>query len=352
MTTKHIITDADIVALKAKIGPDIDAWFAALAPVEEPPPVVVPPAATGKAWLSGVAHDAATIKQWGAFRGSPATYARVWADKDRSNQLNLFAMAAVTATGWDGVLDVAIGGPSDWAVAATGGWDSTWRDQCRKALSLWGKLRGLHLSMAHEFNNAPSDGSGYAWKVYAKDQANFRKAWPRWAAIVREEMVAKGDKAKVVLSCNSDTNGGWTLAGGLPDPASFDILGVDPYNFWPSLLTATAWDSAKGAMKGDVPRGVQAWIDLAAKLGKPISFPEWGLSPSKDFPVDTPVYIQKTHETFVRIAPADPYNPGPGRLAGEAYFNVWPGLGQIYPTAINAGNARAAYLALKWGTAQ
>ncbi|HST86290.1 MAG TPA: hypothetical protein VLL08_31420 [Kineosporiaceae bacterium] len=345
--TKRIVTEVDLVDLQAKRAAVDAAWFAGLELVGEPEPV--PPVPAAGAWLSGPAHDAATILKWGAFRGSPATYARVWADKDRANQLGLFAMAAVTATGWDGVLDVAIGGPSDWASAATGGWDSTWRTQCRKALSLWGKLRGLHLSMAHEFNNAPSDGSGYAWKVYAKDQANFRQAWARWARIVREEMATKGSAVKIVLSCNSDTNGGWSLAGGLPDPSTFDILGVDPYNFWPSIPDQAAWDATKNAMKGDVPRGIRSWVKLAEKLGKPLAVPEWGLAPAGDFPVDTPFYVRAMHEFFASIAPTDPYNPGPGELAGEAFFNAWP-RGQIFPGGANA-NARAAYLALKWGVA-
>jgi hypothetical protein len=347
--THRIVTDADVAELAARRAVVDAAWFAGLPLADDPPPTTPP--ATGRAWLSGVAHDAATITKWGSFRGSPATYARVWADADRNNQLGLFAMAAVTSTGWDGVLDVAIGGPSDWALAAAGGWDTVWREQCRKALSLWGKLRGLHLSMAHEFNNAPGSG-GYAWKVTAASQGNFRKAWARWAQIVREEMVTKGDKVKVVLPCNSDTNGGWSIANGLPDPTTFDILAPDTYNFWPSLPDQRAWDAFKNAMKGDVPRGIQAWIDLATKLGKPISFPEWGLAPSGDFPVDTPFYVRAMHDTFAAIAPTDPYNPGPGQLAGEAYFNAWLGRGQIYPTAVNATNARAAYLALNWGTAQ
>jgi hypothetical protein len=344
--TKRVITDADIVALKAKIGPDIDAWFAGLAPVEEPPPVVVPPAAGGTAWLSGVADSVPTILKWGAFRGSPATYARVWADADRNNQLNLYAMGELTSAGWDGVLDLACGGPSDWTLAAAGGWDATWRAQCRKALSLWGNLRQLHLSMAHEFNN------GYPWHVTSANQANFRKAWPRWFRIVQEELVAKGKNAKVVLSCNADTNGGWSLAGGLPDPSTFDIYGVDDYNFWPAVMNQEQWDAKKSSMKGDTPRGFEAHVVLATELKKPISVPEWGLAPSGDFPVDVPFYVKKMRETFARLAPADPYNPGPGQLAGEAFFNVWPGHGQIYPTAINAAASAVQYQRLKWGAAQ
>ena len=338
----RLVTDADLLNLKTRLGATVDAWAAELAPVKEPPPVPVP-VPTGAAWLSGVADGPDVIAKWGSFRGTPATYARVWADADKNNMLNLYAMASLTATGWDGVLDLACGGPSDWASAATGGWDTTWRAQCRKALSLWGNLRGLHLSMAHEFNN------GYPWHVTSANQASFRKAWARWYRIVQEELVAKGKNAKVVLSCNSDTNGGWTLAGGLPDPSTFDILGDDDYNFWPAITNQGQWDAKGSIMKSDVPRGIKAWIDLAAKLGKPLSVPEWGLAPAGDFPVDTPFYVQKMNDLFRSIAPTDPYNPGPGQLAGEAIFNAWPH-SQIFPGA-TAPNSRAAYLGLKWGAA-
>lgn len=305
-----------------------------------------PPASppVGVAWLSGVADNADTLLKWGSFRGSPATYARVWADSDMSNMLQLPAMQAVTSIGWTGVLDLACGGPSDWASAATGGWDANWRTQCRKALSLWGNLKQLHLSMAHEFNN------GYGWQVSQGEQANFKKAWARWYGIVQEELVAKGKDARVVLSCNSDTNSGWTIADGLPDPAHIDIIGDDSYNFWPSTNTQAAWDANKSLWKNGTPRGVQAWIDFAKSIGKPISFPEWGLAPSGPFAVDSPFYVQKMNEVFRSIAPVDPYNPGPGKLAGEAWFNAWSGHGQIYPTATSAAESRAAYVGLRWGS--
>lgn len=315
----------------------------AVTPMGPVGPIPPPP---GTVWLSGVADDSVSrIHQWAAFRGQPTTYARVWADTPSAME-SLSRMGEVTSSGYSGALDVACGGPSDWAGAANGDFDQFWVKQCRKALSLWGNLTRLDLSMAHEFNN------GYPWKVSGDEQAHFRTAWARWYKIVQAELVTKGKNAKVVLSCNSDTNSGWTVAAGLPDPSTFDILGCDFYNFWPSLNTQAAWDANKNLWKGGTPRGIQAWIDFAARIGKPISFPEWGLAPSGNFPVDDPFFVRKMREVFASIAPTDPYRPGPGKLAGEAYFNAWPEHGQIYPTSVNATNARAAYTSLTWGTAQ
>jgi hypothetical protein len=295
-------------------------------------------------WLSGVGESYATVAAWTAFRGEATTYARVWADSDMNNMLNLYAMEAFTNAGWDGVLDLAVGGPSNWATAATGAFDATWRAQCQKALSLWGNLRALHLSMAHEFNN------GYAWEVSAGEQANFKTAWSRWYQIVQDELVAHGKNARVVLSCNSDTNSGWTVAAGMPNLAHIDIIGCDFYSMYPTLTDDGIWDANKNTMKGDTPRGIQAWLDFAAAKGKPISFPEWGVSPSNAFNPNNPYFVEKMRGVFAANMPADPYNAGPGKIAGEAYFNAYAGQGKIWPTSTGNPDVATKYVSLVWGS--
>lgn len=310
------------------------------------PKVVLPPVeTTGGRWLSGPSDGPSVINQWGTFRDYPATYSRTWTDQGPENMMQLPAMAELARTGWEGVLDLAIGGPFDWYDAAQGGNDDEWRTQCRKARDLWWPgLKQLHLSMAHEFNN------GYMWQVGSGEQGSFREAWGRWHRIVREELVEEGKDAKVVLSCNSDTNGGWTIASGLPDPSTFDILGCDFYSMWPALPDQATWDANYYAMKGDTPRGMGSWRKLAKDLGRPISFPEWGLNPGQEGnEVDNPFFIEKMNQEFRSMAPKDPYNPGPGELAGEAYFNNYDNFGKLYPSAPSAPNSRAKYLSLSWG---
>ncbi len=313
-----------------------DSWYRGLKTVD-----VVPsdPTPGGTTWLSGVADGSDIIPKWAGFRGKPTSYARVWADSDRSNMDNLWALQDLTADGFSGVLDLAVGGPADWADAAKGGYDDEWTGQCRKALAYYGKLKELHLSMAHEFN-----GDWYGWSVSPPEQANFRSAWARWYGIVQRELVAKGKKVKVVLPFNSDTNAGFTIARGMPDPKFFDIVGCDFYSMWPPLPNQQAWDDNELVMKGDMPRGITQWINFAKLLGKPISFPEWGLNPNQPGnTVDNPFFIQKMFDTYQSIAPADPYNPGPGQLAGEAYFNNYVNNGRLYPTSPSAPNSKAVY---------
>ncbi len=320
-----------------------DSWYKGLKTVDVVPVPPDPTPASGTAWLSGVADGSDIIPQWAGFRGKPTTYARVWADSDDNNMKNLWALQDLDRSGFSGVLDLAIGGPSDWADAARGGYDDEWTSQCRTAFQYSGKLKQLHLSMAHEFNNAGAD-FGYRWKVFAKDQVNFRTAWARWYAIVQRELVARGRSTRVVLPCNSDTNGGWTIAAGLPNLGTFDIIGCDFYSMWPALPNQDTWDKNYLSKKGDVPRGIGAWLNFASSITKPISFPEWGLNPNQPGnTVDNPFFIQAMFDTYKSIAPADPYNPRGGQLAGEAYFNNYVSNGRLYPNGNSAPNSKSVY---------
>jgi hypothetical protein len=314
------------------------------APAPGPTPTP-PPTGTGTGWLSGVADGLSAINGWSGFRGEPLTYARVWADADDNNMLGMYAMNDVTGSGYSGVLEVACGGPSDWGSAASGGFDGMWRQQCQKMFGYYRGLKRLDIAMAHEFN-----GNWYRWSVSGGEQANFKKAYERFYNIVQEELVAKGKNAKVVLSCNSDTVADWTWSNGLPNVAHFDYLGCDYYNMWPVVTTQSAWDGFKNNTKGDTPRGIQAWLDRAKNIGKPITFPEWGNSPHDDQqPLDVPLFFENMRNIFAANAPADPYKPGAGQIAGEAYFNPWD-LTRIFPDAPRLPNSRAKYVSLRWGS--
>lgn len=314
------------------------------APVDPDP---VDPPTGERSWLSGVSDGPGVIlRTWPEFTRQPTKYARTWADQGAGNMANLPAMDEVTRGGFTGVLDIAWGGPSNWFDAADGGYDDEWIKQCRRALEIWRGLRCLHISTAHEFNNRP----GYPWAISADENAAFRTACGRLYAIVQAELVAKGKNAKVVLSTNADTNGGWSLAQGMPDPKHFDIWGVDYYSFYPPVANEAAWNDMFMKMKGDTPRGLGAHRRHAKNLGKPFSLPEWGLNPGEPGNrVDNPFFIRKMNGFCRESAPLDPYNPGPGELAGEAYFNAWEPNGQLAPTSPSAPQSRAEYLRLKWG---
>ena len=219
--------------------------------------------------------------------------------------------------------------------------DATWRATCRTIRRKWGRLSGVHLSMAHELN-----GTWFPWSVRNDDVGSFRSSWTRWYNIVQEELVAEGKNAKVCLSLNWDTPSSVSMLGLLPKDRHYDVLGVDLYSMYPDLTNASAWESSRLLKKRDgAPRGIQAWFDFAESQGKPLSFPEWGLNPEQRS--DNPFFIRKMHSIFKANAPQDPERPGPGQLAGEAYFNTWDTC-RLWP-ATTAPKAAAAYRDLDFG---
>lgn len=307
---------------------------------------------SGTGWLSGVAGTVGemyTNPGWTSFRGETTTYGRVWGDSDLNNIQNQWMFQDVAGSGWNQRIDVACGGPLDgWADAASGGWDDVWTTTCTNIRTYWGNLQRVDLSMSHEFNN------GYAWAVSSGDQSNFKTAWARWYNIVQTELVAYGKNAKVVLSCNSDTNTGWTVANGMPNLAYIDIIGCDIYDMWlgsTNVDTQAKWDDHYDDWKGDVPRGPGAWVDFAASCNKPISFPEWGVSPQPEngFYVNNPFWVEKMYEMFAYYQPSTMTALESGKIAGDAYFNAWDGKGMIWPTANSAADVRDMYVSLNWG---
>jgi hypothetical protein len=315
-----------------------------------------PPTGQGTAWLSGAGDDAPANTAGGGFgtwRGEPATYARMWADASTLAMSGLAMMDAYRNANWTGILDIACGGPGrggeTWATAASGAMDSMWRGQLQKIhANWWSNLKGVHLSMSHELN-----GHWYPWTVNSGNVASFKTAWKRWHGMVQEELVSKGRNAKVVLSCNFDTTVNQTVQQINPGTAYFDVLGVDFYNMWwggtaaSGLNDQTTWNNNLDVLDSDgtSPKGIGAWFSYATTIGKPLSVPEWGLSPQAF--VDSPFFITTMRNYLATKAPMDPYNPAAGTLAGDAYFNDWDQC-RLYPTT-QMPNAAAAYRAAQWG---
>lgn len=281
---------------------------------------------------------------FGAWRGQPSTYARIWADASLKDMREVWMMNGFLASGWEGTLDVACGGPRDgqtWRSAAKGRMDDTWRSTCRAVRRKWGELAEVHLSMAHEMN-----GSWYPWSVTSETVADFKKAWTRWYGIVHEELVARGYRAKVCLSMTAETLSDVGVQDIAPEPEHFDLVGCDYYSMWPDLVDDSVWEGHRHATGvGGSPRGVQAWFDYARTVGKPLTFPEWGLNPESRS--DNPFFIERMRGVFAVHGCTDPSRPGAGQLAGEAYFNesvncrLWPS------TQVPAAARR--YRRLSWG---
>lgn len=311
-------------------------------------------AATGS-WASGAGDDThennADPAKFGAWRGEPVTYATIWTYPSGYTSHDQVALNLFTKRGYNGVINLSSGWPvgTTWAQAANGSLDQYWRDMVDTIVEDMGSVQQVHLSFAYEFN-----GTWMNWSVKG-DVANFGKAWKRMHDIIDAR---KGNKdIRLVLPFAGGPQPGVTIQQYVDavGTANFDILGVDLYDAWwndgndGNLKTQAEWDNAYMSYANNGPRGWGAWTAYAKKLGKPISHPEWGLSDRRDVPiVDNPFWIQKVYEHFTSVAPADKFNPGPGQLAGEAFFDTWD-QSRLYPTTL-LPNSAAKYKSLTWGT--
>lgn len=95
-----------------------------------------------------------------------------------------------------------------------------------------------------------------------------------------------------------------------------DIIGLDVYDFKYEGTVEERW--TKHYLKA--PFGLEWHRNFAAKHGKPMSFPEWGVGNFGD----NPYFISKMHEWFMANSDA---------IAYAAYFNV----DGLWPTQIDTG---------------
>jgi len=133
----------------------------------------------------------------------------------------------------------------------------------------------------------------------------------------------------------------------IPDTRYFDVVGVDFYSMWPDLTTQTIWNQSLLTKKSDgAPRGIQAWFDYAKAIGKPLALPEWGLNTQSDS--DNPFFISQMRNIFAANGCLVRTLPGPGQMAGEAYFNH-KAISRLWPTTSMPGSA-AMYKSVVFGS--
>jgi beta-mannanase len=95
-----------------------------------------------------------------------------------------------------------------------------------------------------------------------------------------------------------------------------DYIGLDVYDF---KLEGTAEERWRNFYL-EAPFGLEWHRDFAARHGKLMSFPEWGVGQSGD----NPFFIQQMHDWFVKHQ---------DNIAYAAYFNV----DGLWPTQIDTG---------------
>ena len=305
----------------------------------------------GSNWLSGAGDDNhinnADPTKFGAWRGTPVTYATIWTYPEGYTSHNQVALGWFNDYNYSEAINLSSGWPvgTTWSQAASGGLDTYWTNMIDTIVQQWGNKKQVQLSFAYEFN-----GTWMDWSINGQLTA-FGQAWKRMANIVRARKGSRDVRIVLPFAGGPQSGAGATIYDMVNAAGTgyFDILGVDLYDAWAAdgndgnIKTQAEWDMTYNGYAGSLgPRGIGAWTTYATSLGKPISHPEWGLSDRRDqSPVDNPFFIEKMYQHFASIAPVDPYNPGPGQLAGEAIFNTWNEC-RIWPTTNNP-NAAAKY---------
>jgi hypothetical protein len=276
------------------------------------------PAAAGSAlalpagtWLSGASGDGVADGSFAAWRGSPVTIAGTWADNNEA-MTELWQIDPKGEFGsWQGALDIAIGAISDdesWEQAAQGAYDARWRESLTNMEAKWGnRTSPLFIRFAHEMN-----GNWYPWSVNSGNKDAFLAAWKKFRAMQQEIFPA----AKLVFSLNRESVGsGFDWRKSFPGNQYVDVIGVDYYNQYPTVMTAADWTgSLDDVDKYGAPKGLQQHLDFARSVGLPLAVPEWSGEAENG---DSAAWMQGMHDFFTKNA-----GVGPGQLLYDVQFNV------------------------------
>lgn len=302
----------------------------------------------GSTWLSGAGDDNhinnADPTKFGAWRGTPVTYATVWTYPSGYTSGNQIAVQWFNDHNYSEVLNLSSGWPdgSSWGSAASGGLDGYFTSMIDTIVAQWGNKKQVHLAFAYEFN-----GTWMNWSINGQVTA-FGQAWKRMANIVRARKGSCDVRIVLGFAGGPQAGAGATIDQMVQAAGTdyFDILGVNLYDAWwanssgGNIKTQAEWNAEYNSQAGSLgPRGIGAWYAYATSIGKPVCHSEWGMSDRRELPpVDNPFWVEKMHEHFASVAPADKYNPGPGKLAGESLFNTWDHC-RLWPTTNNPNAA-------------
>ena len=208
-------------------------------------------------------------------------------------------------------------GKDVWRRAAEGAFDGHW-ENCARALKT-NYPNMLVLRPGWEYNMA-----GYQWNLTmlaatslsaAQRQIErdwYKTAFRRWVTIFRQLY----SQDVLIDWCGIERGG---QAGSIDDfyPGNdvVDIIGVDMYDGQPCLSSEEIWTRDFNTTFQGGPGGVNAWLAYARSKGKPLSFPEWGVSSlgaGADRVPDNAFYIRKMLEFISANAQ---------HIAYEAYAN-------------------------------
>lgn len=295
-------------------------------------------------WHSGASGPGAADGTLGTLRGSPLQIIGVFADTTAQVQATLPAIA--TLSGYDGDVDIALGGltddtPETWARAAQGAYVNRWTQAARTLRAARGNKPGtVYVRFAHEFN-----ADWFPWKVTSQNVNDFRTSWRLFHNVLAVEF----PEAQLVLSANSGSRSDVSIEQMWPGDDAVDVVSVDVHAGW-EPADAAGWQQGLDDVTADgSPRGLAAWLAFAARHGKPLAVSRWGLDPGGSA-TDDGTRVRLMH-AFLSANAAVPGRSPAGRVLYDIFFNYPVGT-DTRPQITDRRNTASAtaYKTLTWGT--
>lgn len=304
-----------------------------------PVTVAATPPPTPRAWTSGASGEG----DLGTYRGSPLEIRSTWMNDPACYPLvppDDGCPECGELADWTGPIDAGLSPPdfTTWAAEAGGFHDAFWTSFAAN-LSTFRDARPTWVRPYYEFN-----GDWMPWSVVPGQEANFRTAFARTAAILR----AGYPSIKIMLGTAASQRD-VSIANCWPATV-VDALSIDFYNTYPWVNTLTAFTDKITTAEGDA--SLEKQRQLAQSKGVPVVISEWA-SASVDTGGgagggDAPVFFTAMHEWLTSHA-----GTGAGQVRAEVYFNVDEGYDNNYFLLDSAGvvnpaqpNAAAAYRSL------
>ena len=272
--------------------------------------------ASGLPWSSGVVGD--DEAGFAAWRGRPLDNTTTWPDRatwyeishpDIRGAISSKPRGVMLSLGLAMLPDPADG--SSFAECATGAYDRYYRTYGSELVRL-GRADSV-VRLGWEAN-----GDWYSWSI-GSDVADYRACFRRQVAAVR----STNPRVRIDWNMNKDSHMDVSVVEAYPGDEWVDIVGVDFYDMSPAYPDRLRWSVDYHRTQRGGPRGLGAWLAFAMAHGKPLSVPEWGMTPADAGGGDHPAYVQAMRD-FFRDHAAD--------IAYETYFNIGPGF-QLWPSA-------------------
>jgi hypothetical protein len=307
-------------------------------------------------WYAGASGTGVTDGGFSSWLGQPVTVASIWADTSDEVQRTVSGLSGYE--NWNGAIDIAVGGTvlgsgENYAAAASGAYDDRWRAAAQVIAKVRKGKGPTCVRPFHEMN-----GDWYKeWMVTRENSADYKKAFARYARILREAM----PEVCISFSPNWGDHTGLPIDYWYPGDDVVDVVAPDYYNDYAgdamnSVEAWNAWSTEKD--KNGNPFGLEAWRLFAKEHGKPVAFPEWGLKPPGQGGGDSPEWLKAVNAWMNKHANtatwplgADIPKAAAGKVLYSCYFNVVHGGDQGFTIYGHGANSRSAsvFTSLRWG---